>query len=411
VYQFHVFTDPCDLLPDLANAITDTHICFAVVRFQGENELSQKILGPSSNAYDKHLLSKIGKPNSPPRHSSFGSSHDAGQLSKLPFHSKDSNKFKSLSMPDGSLSGDPISRWVNSPPSSGMSPGSKPGWGKDYMDYRSPSVESSAPSSAIDSDQFAYIRSGGRRSASGSVITNFDESNSLPSRSNRGSYDQASFMDPDVDFPVDETGGGMGKLYIDDRPPPQSGGHSPLSRQGMKRRASSPRQNSRDVKPQVHTVGSNVDQYQPRLSGQPFSSRSPGNRYPQGSVSSASSTSLRNGSLASSTVLSIGSSMTSVSSIEPYSAGGVSPNSDLDPMQDSPYGRLVSLDPSPRASLSSSKQSLSSVDTKSAAARKMSVQTAVNSNKQHKITSNKGGFICQCCPKKPKKFDTLEDLQ
>jgi hypothetical protein len=406
------------LLPDLANLLLIRLFFSSVIRFQGENELSQKILGPSSNAYDKHLLSKIGKPNSPPRHSSLGSSQgqDAGPItSTLPFHSKQGNKSKakSLSMSDSLGGGDPVSRWANSPPSSGVSPSARPTWGKDYMDYRSPSVDSTGPSSTLDSDQYGYIRGGSRRSASGSIPTNsnFDEFSSLPSHSNRGSYDQASFMDPDVDFPMDETGGGMGKLHLDDRTPPQSGGHSPLSRQSMKRRASSPRQNSRDVKHQLHTVSSNGELYQPRISGQPFSSRSPGTRYPQGSVSSASSASLHNGSLASSAVLSIGSSITSISSLDRYSTGGVSPNSDLDPMQDSPYVTPVSLNPSPRGSLSSSKP-LSSSDHKSnAATRKMSVHSGVNNPKHHSLPTNKGGFMCQCCPKKPKKFDSLEELQ
>jgi hypothetical protein len=308
-------------------------------------------------------------------------------------------------MPEGS--NDSISRWASSPPSSGVSPGARSYWGKDYMDHRSPSVDSSAPSPAVDFDQFSYVHGGGRRSASGSVTTNFDESSSLPSRSNRGSYDQASLMDPDIDFPMDD--GGMGKLYLDDRTAPHSGGHSPFSKQGMKRRASSPRQNSRDVKQQVHMPTG--DAYQPRISGQPSVSRgypqgsvsstsSGGRGYPQGSVSSASSASLRNGSLASSAALSIGSSMTSISSFDRYSIGGVSPNSDLDGIQDSPYVTPVSLDPSPRGSFSSSKPPPATV------ARKVSSQSTAK-----KTSVNKGSFMCQCCPKKPKKFDSLEDLQ
>jgi hypothetical protein len=71
----------------------------------------------------------------------------------------------------------------------------------------------------------------------------------------------------------------------------------------------------------------------------------------------------------------------------------------------------VSLNPSPRGSLSSSKP-LSSSDHKSnAATRKMSVHSGVNNPKHHSLPTNKGGFMCQCCPKKPKKFDSLEELQ
>jgi hypothetical protein len=81
-------------------------------------------------------------------------------------------------------------------------------------------------------------------------------------------------------------------------------------------------------------------------------------------------------------------------------------------MQESAYITPVSLNPSPRGSLSNPKP-LSSADSKSSAAmRKMSVQSAVNNPKQQKLLPKKqGGFICQCCPKKPKKFDALDDLQ
>src|SRR5699024_7348982 len=77
---------------------------------------------------------------------------------------------------------------------------------------------------------------------------------------------------------------------------------------------------------------------------------SPNSRYQpsHGSISSASSASLRTGSYASSTGLSLGgSSMTSISSYG-HQSRAVSPTSDIDPTQESSYGAT-----SARGSLSS----------------------------------------------------------
>lgn len=386
-------------------------------RLQGERPLEKKSLDQASNAYDKHLLSKIGKPNSPPRHMSLGSAgENASPTAKLAFHPKSGNKLKSLSVSDGSL--DPVSRWVQSPPSAGASPGARPSWSKDFMDYRSPSVDSSAPSSAVDSEHYAHLRDGSRRSGSGSMPINFDDIVSLPSRSNRGSYDQGSFAETDMDFPMEQETGALRQLIIGVRTPPHSEGHSPNTNQSLKRRASSPpREASRDDKQPLHSVSSSGDLYQRRSSGHPSYNRtSPNSRsHPNhGSVSSTSS--MRNGSLASSASLSAGgSSMTSISSFDRHSPGGISPSSDnLEAIQDSPYVTSVSLNPSPRGSLSTSRNphNRTTSESKSAqAARKMSVQSAVNTTKSNSAPKIGGLYICECCPKKPKKFDSQDELR
>jgi hypothetical protein len=74
-------------------------------------------------------------------------------------HSKDSSKFKSLSMPDGAVS--VISDSWNSTASS-ISSDIKLNWGKDYINYRS---DSNAPSSVINNDH-----------ASSSALVGFRES-------------------------------------------------------------------------------------------------------------------------------------------------------------------------------------------------------------------------------------------
>ncbi|KAI9871214.1 MAG: hypothetical protein M1830_003193 [Pleopsidium flavum] len=380
----------------------------------GEKPLEQRNLESSSNAYDKQLVSRIGRPNTPPRSGSIsGVGQDASPTTRMPFSQTGTHPHqpKSLSMSDGSLSSlDPVSRWVSNPQSAGVSPGhtSSATSTKSYMDFRSPSYDSNAPSSAIDSERYGHVRSSSRRSGSGSIL-NFDDTSSLASRSNRGSYDQNLFPEPDTDFPMEETGG-MRQLHIDDRTPPGSESHSPGSKLGVKRRAS--REAMRDDKSPMTTSTISNDLFQRRASGHLSATRaSPVHRFQptHGSVSSTSSASMRNGSYASSTGLSAGgSSMTSMSSYDRLSPGGTSPSSELDLGHDSPYITSVTLDPSPRVSLSRVHHQRALSESKqsgAASARKMSGDAT-----KHSASKLQGVFICECCPKKPKKFDSLDEL-
>ena len=379
--------------------------------------MSQKSHEHSNNAYDKHLLAKIGKPSSPPRHLSLGAGGDhpsPKSTTTLPFHGKEGGKPKSLSVSDVSVgSVDPVSRWVTSPPSAAASPGARPSW-KDYIDYRSSSVDSSAPPSAIEHDQFPRVREGSRGSLAGS-LRSYDELVSLPSHSARGSFDHGIPADHDTDFPMEETGG-LRQLNIEERTPPSlEDSHSPPSKQGMKRRASSPpRDMVQDDRQSLHTVASHGDLSQPRAAGSTHARGSPNLRYHpnHGSVSSTSSAGMRNGSYASSAGLSVtGSSMTSFSSFDRHSPGGVSPISDYDPSQDSPYVTAITLNPNMHESTSRIRHHSSTPpESKSAAtARKINVQSTIHGARQSPKVG--GLYICECCPKKPKRFDSPENLR
>lgn len=206
----------------------------------------------------------------------------------------------------------------------------------------------------------------------------------------------------------------MRQLNIDDRTPPGSESHSPGSKLGVKRKPS--REALRDDKapPQNTATGGN-DLFPRRASGHLSASRaSPVHRFqpPQGSVSSTSSASLRNGSYASSAGLSAGgSSMTSMSSYDRLSSGGLSPSSEMDlGHHDSPYVTAITLDPSPATSLSKSYQRTLSESKPSPAteARKLSGDTG--SLSKQGASKLQGVFMCQCCPKKPKRFDSQEEL-
>ena len=122
-------------------------------------------------------------------------------------------------------------KWHNSPQSGGVSPRTKVNW-KEYVEGRSPSVESNAPASALDYDQ-GSLRDVNRRRYHGTTPQR-EDSISLPSRSNRGSYDQGAFSDIEGEFSTDELAPPRQFILREPTPP------YPDSRQGMKRRASSP---------------------------------------------------------------------------------------------------------------------------------------------------------------------------
>lgn len=136
--------------------------------------------------------------------------------------------------------------------------------------------------------------------------------------------------------------------------------------------------------------------------------RSPASAYraapSYGSVSSTAS-SIRHGSYASSFAPSLtASSMTSVSSSDRQSPS--------DPSLAHPFITSAGPVSSPATSIPPSRkpQAQSPQDNKSIA-RKMSIQTAVNEPRPPPITKLGSYYICECCPKKPRKFDTEEELR
>ncbi len=298
-------------------------------------------------------------------------------------------------LPSGSF--DPVSRWMTSPASAGVSPGARPGW-RDYnMDHQSPSVDSSSVSLTLDPELFVQPRpGGGRLSASGSVY-GIDEVASIASRSQRGSYDQAIFPEADPDLAGDG-GPAFRNLNIGDS---QQRVGRPSSKQGMKRRAPSPPFDlARDDK--SPSRGAPSAELFARGS---TSARSPVSRYQakHGSVSSTSS-SIRHNSYASSAALSVAaSSMTSISSYERQSP--------LDPSQPA-YIAPAHPVTSPATSVAQSRhQPLPTpLDTQSPFG-KMSIQSVMKDSRLPPSTRIGNYFICDCCPKKPKKFDTEDELR
>lgn len=367
---------------------------------KGERDFSLRSVKDSSNAYDQHLLSKIGNSLSPRGSISHGSDH-RGSISALTVPSRASSNLPSPGPSEGSTLD---VKWYSSPQSAEVSPGAKMGW-REYIEGRSPSVESNAPSSAVDYDS-SYMREMSRRRYRGTTPSR-EDSISLPSRSNRGSYDQGVFSDIEGDFPTDEPMPPRQFILREPTPPYVTG-----SRQGMKRRASSPpRESITDDRHTLHGTTSNGDLSQRRTSGHPFTnslSVNSGYAPSQRTLSAASSLSIRTSGSYSSALSIGGSSMTSLSPYDRPSPGGLSPSSDLDT-----YHEKSILNPSSPAGLVqprgfSGGNTLEPPTTDATGKVSMPPVLAVPKPPVPKLS---GLFICDCCPKKPKKFDNPDDLR
>ncbi|KAL4763256.1 putative C2H2 finger domain protein [Aspergillus foveolatus] len=368
---------------------------------KGEHDFSRRSVKDSSHAYDQHLLSKIGKPVSPRQSVSMATDNRAS-LSTLPIPLR---SFSSLPSPAGSDVPSLDVRWSGSSQSGGISPNTKVAW-RDYIGRRSPSVESNAPSSTLEYNDHSPFSRDGRRK--GGTTPQYDDLSSLPSRSNRGSYDQSVVSDMEGEFSTDESL--PSRLFsVREATPP----YLEATRSGTKRRASSPpREPIGNDKHSLHTTTSNGDLSQRRTTGHPFTNNlsvNSGYTHSYGSLSAASSVSMRTTASYSSAAPSIGSSITTASTYD-RSPTGLSPKSDLDA-----FHEKAMINPGSTAGLSAQLTAQTTQDngldsSSSNPSRKMSFQT--NLNASNPSAAKIGGlYICDCCPKKPKKFDSPEELR
>jgi hypothetical protein len=383
----------------------DTNLLCLQFRLHGERPLAQQNLSRSSHAYDKHLLSKIGKPNSPPRrHNSEAEDGSLLLAQRRPSMNARDVGLSPLSIADAaSASSDHITRWVTSPSiSAGVSPALRHPWRDSVMDYRSPSVDDSAPPSVVDRDFFPRLREGGRH-----LPSSHENSLSHGNLSNRGSYDQTMFAEPETDLSIEDNGY-FRKLSLGDSRISLVSRQEASSKPGMKRRALSPPTDTvRDDKVPAH---SSEPHHRATTN---FAARSPNTQYLKyGSVSSTAS-SVRPESYASSAALSAaGSSMTSISSFPGHSPARLSPS--IEARQDSPY--VASLAPSkPVLSITTSKKLQERASFEGRAppnnTSRMSTQTPADESRPAAANRLTGHYICECCPKKPKKFDTESELR
>lgn len=444
-------------------------------QLHGERHLQQKNLENSSQAYDNKLLSKIGKPKTPPRNPSLGSI-ESSPTSNLSFHQQQSglypNQLRSMSFPHSSYSNsaysdppikkEPSSGYGDSPKLRPISPGlnSSSSNANSFTDWRSP------PSSAHDYDQYPYYpqrfpsstsvlrQQKSRRSTGGSLLSSYDESaaNSSnntastvsggPSPLKRESYEHTNFFEPDSadsTFPMEDS---VRKLRLEDRPTLALGSnpdsqshyyrhsnpslHTSRSRPGMKRKPSQspPPDPAHEANAPFAAVGGNNTDLYARNTSTP---QHPNHRVSpvgrqfgqnQGSFSSQSSTGPRNNSYASSAGLSVGAS--SITTLDQNSPG-ISPSSEQQQQQllyqqhssqDSPYVTSLPMNQGPRNTRSQQQYPQAPLEDHPTPPVDQKPQNLQNQRKNNAPPNMQSpSFICGCCPKKPKKFDTLEELR
>ena len=238
--------------------------------------------------------------------------------------------------------------------------------------------------------------------------------------SHRGSTDSGLFSHEE--FPAGE--GRMRELNIEDYSPGPSDEQQlhlqQIARAGMKRRASSPqREATRDDRSSVSSIAPHNDLFH-RRSLQHFPSHANTiSRYPHhyGSVSSQSSYSNRTNSMASSYRVSISSSVTS------YASGRLSPSlpspaafePESTPGGLFPFPISKSSATSPRASVANPSYQRADAEISPIGIKKPPEDDVFpfprNASISLSIPTMTDMFICDCCPKKPKKFHTEEDLR
>lgn len=223
----------------------------------------------------------------------------------------------------------------------------------------------------------------------------------------RGSYDHTIFSDHD--FVMEENG--IQNLNIHDRSPAESDDYQMNTKTcGMKRRASSPpSEAAREDRP---TTSGHTDLYH-RRSAQMLVNRNTPSRFQPNpnSLSSTSSLGQRSGSIGSSFGFSTAaSSMTSYGGDQRLSPNALSPLGETDSGPVSPYTASRTPNRSPRGSLSRPQQR-GLAEPELSHTRKMSTDSMLLSRRNSVVSRIPGAYICECCPKKPKKFDSEEELR
>ncbi|KAI8934003.1 hypothetical protein NX059_008774 [Plenodomus lindquistii] len=353
-------------------------------RFTSERQLGQKALQNSSHAYDKQLLSKIGGPNTPTRATAppLSTSGQDPSDPHAPLH-KLNGQLKPLSVPDRRHPSidSPGPKW---PPSGAISPG--------YNGFRSPNFDAGSLES--------------HRARFGSISTPgpLDDSSSQ----HRGSYDHSIFAEPE--FAMEENG--LRELNINDRIPADADDYNLGPKGGLKRRASSPpAEAAREDRP---TTSGHTDLYHRRSQQMLVNRNCTASRFQSvsGSVSSNGSLGPRTGSIGSSIGFSTAaSSMTSYGGDQRLSPNALSPLGETDSGPVSPYAASRSLEPSPRGSLSRPPHQRGFSETEHPQIRKLSTDSMMHSRQNSIANRIPGAYICECCPKKPKKFDSEEELR
>lgn len=359
-----------------------------------------KSFRPNGDSIDNSMLDRL---NRPARRSGLSAS-----VNDLPPHRHNHTQLTTLSLPHRTKQPFLDSAFTRSPGAvSAMSPISAPFGhrsGRGSVDYRLPP----------GTDGSDFERSPLHQTQSTRCSQIQDDGGGL-------AYSSYEAREDETDFPMDETTR-MRNLNIEDQWKERDRDRErdrerererDCYQPGQKRRASSPP--SDDLAPANDLLR--------RRDGGPLSRGSPTPRLlvmPQPSVSSISSAS-RSGSYASNLTTSSITSMGSFGrrSPNPISPGGLSPTDHMG--SGSPYATPLSLSASPHPSIgrSSAAQSPHQRTLSEQPIAGQAPRSVTSPRKLAEIPKNtsslaaklKGPYMCECCPKKPKKFDTEEELR
>ncbi len=350
----------------------------------------------SAKEYDRGLLQKLGSrkmgevstsPQSYGKAPFSTSLNEAPQSYRFNRHMAPTQKPLSLPSMKTEFSGSPGSRWGNG---SALSTTPVNNGGVAQFGYRSPSERDDMERSP--------------RPSSRQAAWDMDDASSV-SHSYQGSH----FLDNEADFQMEETG--LRRLRIDDSMT-RADGYSPSSAAGQKRRASSP---AHDGYPSLHSANSLSDLHRRRESAASRASPVPSRQHSlHGSISSTAS-GPRSNSFCSVQSLAPNSAVSTVDSygrlspggistcLSPggISPGGVSPRA-VDSGNESPYPASFKLNNAPY-----------DVPANAPQARPISAKRAIENMSQSKggVLKVQSGYVCDCCPKKPKKFETEAALK
>lgn len=346
-----------------------------MIRLQSERQLGQISLENSSQAYDKQLLSKIGGPKASSTGFLAGGNPESSSNPNLPASSANTRAEQLPSLGSRQGSTEKPTQWAIS-----ATPGSS-------NNARGPALDAPTVSSV-------------RKHSHGNT-PNADEGVAIPRRREEGS-DHGVFAENE--FSLDENS--IRDLNIEDRSPGFDD-YQVSSSGALKRRASSP---PSEASREERSIRASMNDLYNRRSNQLSTGRVPlvsKFHAPQGSISSVSSAGQKTGSYASSYGLSAASSLTSFTS-ERHLAHTLSPSSDGDIGPSSPFNTGSSLRSERRGSLP--KARVLSESEPSQGVRRVSTETTLHA-RQGSLSRFQGHLICECCPKKPKKFDTEEELR
>lgn len=342
-------------------------------RLHGENPLAQQNHNQSTHAYDKHILLRIGKSNSPPGHHKSISRERNIPVQKLSIQTGNTGLLlRPFSDPSSTF--DPVTKWMASP-TSAKSPTTRNSWREQSMDPRSPASDVHSQSASLDPDMFLAPSTRSTHSTARSTQTHSPEG--TRSRSERGSYDSAMYAG-DAEYVSDETS--LSSLQIEERP------RLAVVHHGVKRRALSP-------PPELlHERGT----------------ESPTSRLQRvfGGLDSTSHQPYRAVSLAS-TASSAQYTSSTLSSFAPSSATTLS---SLNTPVSRDHNSQVTASQTPRSARGSGVAVLPLRPTPDNSTAAISMQSP--SSEARTPPGRIGNYyICSCCPKKPKKFDTEEQLR